>query len=194
MYNIKRYPQLESTLFDEEIDVLESVLRDTLEGFHGNGAYILTSQRNGQKMPERILSFDVGKDRRLAKEEMQDLETAISETLKSEPGENYIRWVNNQPILVINAAYGRFICGFFAKDPDFSMGILAATAETLTRLSRQDGALKGSVKEIPWHECADELTLVFKRVSILFSIYKTPAIKRWEKWHKTMPTEELFFC
>lgn len=192
MYSVKKHPQLESTMFDEEIDVLESVLRDALDGFSGNGAYILTSQRNSSPVQERILSFCVGKNKQAAKEEKESLELAIKEMLPAYKGESCIKWVNNQPILILNASYGRFICGFFAADPDFSVGILATTAEALSRLSSNDGALRGSCREISWHEYADELPLVFKRVTELFDIHKTPAIKRWGKW-KRFATKDLFF-
>ncbi len=193
MYSIKKYPLWESTLYEEEIDVLISVLKDVLSEFHGNGAFILTSQKSTSEVEERILSFGIGENKIATEEEMKSLEKAIKKTLKAEKGENCIKWINNQPILILNASYGRFICGFFASDPDFSVGILAATAKTLTRLSSEDGALKGSYSEIPWHECADELPIIFKRVTELFDIYKTAAIKRWESWRKLTQLKELFF-
>lgn len=194
MQNIKYYPLWESPLFEEEIEVLISVLRDTLAGFHGNGAYVLTSQKNTSVCEERVLEFEIGAKKSAIKDEKAELDKAIKNALKSDKGENCIKWVKNQPILIINAAYGRFIVGFFAGDPDFSVGVLAATAKTLTRLSSEDGALKGSCKEIPWHEFADELPIVVRRVTELFDIHKTAAIKRWEEWRKFSPTKELFFA
>lgn len=193
MYNIKKYPIWESTLFEEEIDVLISVLKDTLSEFHGNGAFILTSQRNSSASEERILSFGIGSNKKAVETEMAALEKAVKGALKGEKGENCIKWVNNQPVLILNATYGRFICGFFASDPDFSVGVLIAAAKTLTRLSSEDGCLRGSCAEIPWHEFADELPIVTKRVVELFDIYKTAAIKRWEKWRKFTRMREPFF-
>ena len=192
MYSIQQYPQLASTLFDEEIEVIVSVLRDTLEGFSGSGAFILTSQRGDSVAEERILSFAIG-DKTVAEEEMATLEKAIKKTLREDNSRSYIKWVGTQPILVLNAAYGRFFCGFFCSDPDYSVGILAATAKTLTRLFNEEGQLRGSCKEIPWHEFADELPIITKRVVELFDIHKTPAIKRWEKWHKQNPMSDPLF-
>lgn len=194
MYSIKKYPLWESTLFEDEIDVLISVLKDTLSEFHGNGAFILTSQKAGSKSEERILSFGIGDNRKIAEEEMKALEQAIKETLGSDKGENCIKWANNQPVLILNASYGRFICGFFCSDPDLSVGVLAAVAKTLTRLNNSDGSLKGSCKEIPWHECADELPIILKRVTELFDIYNTPAIKRWKDRCKLNPYRGPFFA
>lgn len=193
MYSIKKYPLWESALFEDEIDVLVSVLRDALSEFSGNGAFILTGQNNQSVRHQKILSFKIGSDKEAAEEEIKNLEKAIEETMETARGDNCIKWVNNQPVMVLNASYGRFLCGFFCSDPDFSVGILAATAKTLTRLSSGDGALKGSCKEIPWHECADELPIIFKRVTELFDIYNTAAIKRWKERCRVTPCQELFF-
>ena len=196
MYSIKKYPLWESTMFEEEIDVLLSVLRDTLSDFTGNGAFILTSQRSGTTHEERILSFGVGENRDYAEEEMKRLEKAIrcyvpTPTVELE---NRIDWIDdNQPILVLHATYGWFICGFFSDDPDFSVGMLAATAKTLTRLCNEDGCLRGSCGEIHWHEYADELPIITKRVAEVFDIHKTNAIKEWEKWRKFTQIREPFF-
>ncbi len=192
MYSVKKHPQLESTLFDEEIDVVVSVLKDVLDGFSGSGAFVLTSQRGNSTNEEKILSFAIG-DKSTAEEEMAALKKAIKKTLGKDNSRSYIEWVDNQPILVLNAAYGRFICGFFCSDPDYSVGVLAATAKTLTRLFNEEGQLRGSCKEIPWHEFADELPIITKRVVELFDIHKTPAIKRWEKWHKQNPMSDPLF-
>lgn len=191
MYNnIKKYPIFDSTLFEEEIDAIMAILKDILSDFSGNGAFILTSQRNGYTHEERILSFQVGK----ADEEMKKLEKAVKKTLKGVYDDSCIKWVNNEPILVLNASYGRFICGFFGNDPEWDVAVLAATAKTLTKLSSLDGCLLGSYREIPWAEAADELPIVTNRVSDIFLHHRLPAIKAWEKWHKFNQELELFFA
>ena len=190
MHDIKMYPMFDSTLFEEEIEVILAILKDALSNFSGKGAFILTGQKNGSDRGERILSFKLGK----AEEEMARLEEAIERTLTENHGDSCIKWVDHEPILIINASYGRFICGFFGGDPEWDVGILAATAKTLTQLSSLDGCLMGSYKEIPWAEAADELPIVTNRVSDLFANNRLNAIKRWMSWRKFNQNLEPFFA
>lgn len=190
MHDIKKYPIFDSTMFEEEIEAILAVLKDILSDFSGNGAFILTSQKNGYKHAERILSFQIGK----AEEEMERLEAAVKKALRSDYGDSCIKWVHNEPILILNASYGRFVCGFFGNDPEWDVAILAATAKTLTKLSSLDGCLMGSYKEIPWAEAADELPVITGRVADIFINHRLPAIKKWEKWRKFNQGLELFFA
>lgn len=193
-----------TTLFKEEADAIVAVVKDVISKSKisvKNGTFLLYGVKNGEREPQRLISFDFGrgpakkfsifeKDSRCLAEEILELEVRKDHS-ESYSGISY--YFDSPPFLQLRTTYGRFICAFYAGEGLYSgmTYVYSAVAKALALLCENDEVLQKSCGDVFIREIDDEPRILELEdyVEDLFLKSKLPELAAWQKWHITAATD-----
>lgn len=206
--NMQTFVEPETTLFQQEVDVILTVIDQTLAYLNlspQQGTFILDGQKMGEDA-KCILRFnwEAGASQPQTSERTSDQIAADSiDRILSWPeyltygyqGEakyfgllpSDIYRYGRMQVLVINTTYGRFLVSFFADFTenrwDESTVVMMALAEAFAQLGKEDGVLQKSADRICRGAGKPE-SEVITLIRNLFRECNLPALQTWKAWHE----------
>ena len=206
----KEFHASPDTLFKEEIDVVEAVLKNVMNGFiHDSisGTFMLGGIKESDQLFREIMTFDFGegptenfnfeeKDSRTYAREVLALDANAIHELSIAS----ISYYYDTPIILsAKTTYGRFNCAVFSDSIDSSLMafIYCAIIQALACMGKEDIVLQKSCKHI--FKCEKErsaynITKLKDDIITMFRDGSLPEIATWKKWHeKSSGNLNLFF-
>ncbi len=212
--NLEFHSEPETTLFTQEIDVIQAVIDNILTSFAmypDKGTFILDGQAKGQ-LAQCILRFDLAAG--ISRRNFFRTYERTSSEIAADSIDNALSWPKDSrynftedralhfgwlpsgiyrdgelEVLVLNTTHGRFLASFCAEfDPQLSKG-----EETTSILIAIAIAIANMGKEDTTLQCSatyiKEQATAFERNAIwlvdsLFGSCASSSLKAWKKWHE----------
>lgn len=200
--NLTCYPEPETTLFQQEIDVILALVCAAISSISSTkvsnikGTLVLDGQKNGGDA-KCILRFNLPAGKGVYRHQNYSVDSgslanyAIDKEISYEVwSKSGIYWVKTLEYLALNATSGRFLCSFFVQNAsgiDFvtMSNVLLLVSEIFSHLGKEDRILQQSVDTVWYTEFEDNEDGISIRqfVREAFEKCELPELAAWKAWH-----------